>query len=391
MRVDFNIEDEEMRDLRRVGTVPLRISAIVPTIQFLRARGARVVLLSHRGRPLHPSLPSVSPKKETRKPTLRPFTITLTKLLGIPISFFPFNSSFVARADFSVVRKRIAALPPRGVMLLGNLRFFEGEALNDEVFAGALASLGTLYVNDAFAVSHRANASVSAITSFLPSYAGLLLEEELVHLSKIMRAPKKPLVVILGGGKVYDKIEVICSFYKNANQFLIGGGIANTFLAAQGLPVGDSLFDPKADTDILEEDRAKRAPKIVLPEDFVIHDRAIFDIGPRTIARYRACIARAQTIIWNGPMGYIEDPRFETGTKSLVRAILTSRAFTVVGGGETTGVFQEVLKGSRRAGTRIFLSTGGGAMLQYLAGKPLPGLEALKHTSRLTHGNRKNI
>lgn len=378
VRVDFNIEDEELNELRRLKKVPLRIQAIVPTIRFLRERGARVVLLSHRGRPLRPRDPHATPGgKHIAKPTLRPFAHILTKLLGDRVHFFPFDTAFVGNPDFTSLASRIAALPSGSVMLLGNLRFFKGEEDNSKAFGHSLARLGTMYVNDAFAVSHRANASVSAITTYLPSYAGLLLEQELIHLSRAMRAPKKPLVVMLGGGKVHDKIAIIRNFYRTANYFLTGGGIANTFLAAQGLPLGDSLFDATADASILHTDANARVKKIIIPEDFVIHERAILDIGPHTAKRYADYIQKAGTILWNGPMGYIEDSKFERGTKALVRAILESDASAVVGGGETTGVFQQAARG-RTIPPRIFLSTGGGAMLEYLAGARLPGLVALE-------------
>ncbi len=389
VRVDFNIEDEELRELRRMKKIPLRIQAIIPTIQFLRERGARVVLLSHRGRPHQHPDPHATPGKEIKKPTLRPFVAILTALLRERVGFFAFDAAFLKHPNFALLRTTIISPKSPGIFLLGNLRFFKGEERNDNNFARALAGLGTMYVNDAFAVSHRANASVCAITRYVPSYAGMLLEREITNLSRVMRAPKKPLVLILGGGKVHDKIEVIQYFYKKADHFLTGGGIANTLLAAQGLPVGDSLYDSNADTGAFAADLRNRTRKIMIPEDFIIHNRAILDIGPNTALRYCAHIAKAKTIIWNGPMGYIEDTRFAKGTRALIDAIVKSGAFAIIGGGETTGAFQERVRAKRflSRGTQIFLSTGGGAMLEYLAGKKLPGIEALRTRY---HGKKLN-
>ena len=235
-----------------------------------------------------------------------------------------------------------------------------------------MASLGDFYVNDAFGVSHRKAASISAITKFLPSYAGLLLEREIKNLSVALKKPKKPLVIILGGAKISGKLDLIDNFLKKADYFLAGGGIANTFIAAMGLPIGNSLYEKEM---ILFAKKLLKTGKIILPVDFNIRDGKILDIGPKTIKKYADVIKKSGTIIWNGPVGYIEDKQYVKGSKEIMKAILNSRAFSIVGGGETTSLFQNLK--SKTQNPKLFLSTGGGAMLEYLAGEKLPGIEVL--------------
>ena len=355
MRVDLNIAEKEAENSPRV-------LGILATIKFLIKNGAKVVILSHRSRP----------KNFDKKLSLKPFAGILSKLLNRKIKF-------ISNFDFQKIKKEIEKSKLDSVFLLENLRFLAGEEKNDIKLAKQLASLGNIYVNDAFAVSHRANSSVVAITKFLPSYAGLLLEKEIKNLSVAMKNPKKPLIVILGGAKISDKIGLIKNFSasrrtasrRKADYFLIGGGIAHNFLLAQGLPIGDSIFEEKT------VNFAKKILKnnlVILPVDYAVKNNKILDIGPNTIKLYSDIIKKAETIIWNGPMGYFEDKRFAKGSEAIAKAIINNKkAFSVIGGGETAAIFQ-----TANPKSNIFLSTGGGAMLEYLAGKKLPGIEALK-------------
>ncbi len=364
LRVDLNIAEKEARNSPR-------ILGILPTIKFLINNGAKVVILSHRGRP----------NGFDKKLSLKPFAGILSKLLNRKIKF-------ISNFDFQKIKKEIEKSKSNNIFLLENLRFLPGEKKNDLRLAKQLAKLGDIYINDAFAVSHRNVASVSAITKFLPSYAGLLLEKEIKNLSSVMKNSKKPLVIILGGAKISDKIGLIKNFLNRADYFLIGGGIAHNFLLAQGLPIGDSIFEEKT------VDFAKKILKnnlVILPVDYVIDKNRILDIGPNTVKLYSDIIKKSETIIWNGPMGYFEDKRFAKGSEAIAKAILNSKSFVVIGGGETASLFIRTNTDYTRTNTEsglyksmlsphksVFLSTGGGAMLEYLAGKKLPGIEALK-------------
>lgn len=349
LRVDFNIQDGEN----------FRLMATLPTIKFLIDRGVKIVILSHKGRP----------KGKDSKLSLKSEVKVLGKLLNKKINLL---SSF----NFDGIKRAINNSKPGSVFLLENLRFLPGEEKNDRKLARDLANLGDLYVNDAFAVSHRAGASLVGITKFLPSYAGLLLEKEISNLSGVMKNSKKPLVIILGGAKISDKIGLIKNFYNKANCFLVGGGIANTLFALQDLPVGNSLIDKNADLHGLNADFCRLDKKIILPIDVVVNKDRILDIGQKTVKKYSEIIKRAGTIIWNGPVGYFEDKKFARGSEGIARAIIKSRAFSVVGGGETTSLIQN--SKLRIKNPRLFVSTGGGAMLEYLAAKKLPALEVLK-------------
>ena len=370
LRVDFNLTDDDLKKQK----IPLRIKSVLPTIKFLIKKRAKVVILSHRGRPEKVS----SIKYQVSNHTLKPFVKIISKILKNPVHFIDFDkkTNFVKTEDVQKIRASING----SIFILENLRFLPGEDKNDANLAKRLAGLGTFYVNDAFAFSHRKDASMVAITKFLPSYAGLLLEKEIKNLSRIMKNPKKLLVIILGGVKVSDKIGVIKNFLKEVkgqkskiNCFLTGGGVANTFFAAQGLPVGKSLYEKEM---IPAARQLLKSRKIILPVDAVRKDKKILDIGPKTAEKYSQIIKKAGTIIWNGPMGYIEDPKFTKGSKAITEAILKSRAFAIVGGGETTSIISNFQFPISKK--NIFISTGGGAMLEYLAGKKLPGLEALK-------------
>lgn len=360
VRIDLNIAAGDMH--LRKGGVPLRVTAVIPTIQFLLDRGAKVVLLSHRGRP-------TSPVHDARAPefSLRPFAPILSRLLRRPVEM---------RTIKSLRAHALSHAAGKGAVVLAeNLRLHKEEEKNDARFAKRLASIGTQYVNDAFGVSHRKDASVAAITRFLPSYAGLLLEKEMRMLSAVMGCPKHPFVFVVGGAKTSDKIGLIHNFMRKADYFLLGGGIANTCFAAQGLPVGDSMYEPHM---ISAAQSLLLAPTMRLPLDTRVRDRKILDIGERTSTLYGTILGRAKTIVWNGPMGCIEEVRYRRGSIAIARAILRAKAFSVVGGGETTALF-ELAARTGSLPNRIFLSTGGGAMLEYLAGKRLPGIEALRH------------
>ncbi len=352
LRIDLNVE---------LG-MPLdsyRLEAIIPTVQLLLKSNVRVVLMSHRGRP----------KGFDKELSLRPFTKIIAKKIGCPVAFLD-------DSDPGTAKKEIASSEAGNVFLLENLRFLSGEEKNDEELAKQLASLGDFYVNDAFAVSHRADASIAAITKFLPSYAGLLLEKEVKNLNKVMKGSGHPFTVIVGGAKVSDKLGVVRYFWKRADDFLIGGSPANTFLEAEGMDVGDSLVDTDAVPMILPYLNAK---KIHLPEDVKYRSTKILDVGPKTVKAYAEMIKRSKTIVWNGPMGWFERKGFGNGTRGIWKAILgNKKAHIVVGGGETVTSLRTLYPKRCLPGSNIFLSTGGGAMLDYLSGKKLPGIEALK-------------
>ncbi len=249
-----------------------------------------------------------------------------------------------------------------------------GEEAGDKTFAKKLSKLGGVYVNDAFAVSHRADASIGAITKFLPSYAGLLMEKEIQNLDRVMKRYQHPFTLIVGGAKVSDKVGVLTYFWDKADHILLGGGPANTLFVAEGWPVGDSVYDKERVTFMK---RFVGLGKIVTPVDTKVRGWMILDIGSRTLGIWGDHIKKSRTIVWNGPIGLFEKRGFETGTISMWRAVLANRrAVTVIGGGETTASLK-LLKGVP-VPPNIFLSTGGGAMLDYLSGKKLPGIQALK-------------
>jgi 3-phosphoglycerate kinase len=341
LRVDFNVESPEDA---------FRLEAALPTIKFLRQRKARVIILSHRGRPKGPD---------------SPFSLKII----LPFLRENLKESVIFLSELT------EKLPKGEIFLMENLRFYEGEEKNELSFAKKLAALApkpAFYVNDAFAVSHRKNASVVQLPRLLPAYAGLLMEREIKTLKRVMKKPVPPLVLILGGAKISDKIGVIKNFLKKAKYILIGGATANTFLAAKKISIGDSLVEP----DMTEVARKLLNEKnIVLPIDWVMFQNRILDIGERTAVFFRKFISEAATIIWNGPMGFFENKQFLRGSEAVAKAAADSGAFSVAGGGETT---QLIL----RLGLKDkfgFLSTGGGAMLEFLSGKKLPGIGALQY------------
>lgn len=342
LRLDFNTEDD------------WRMKASLPTLQLLLKHARAIVILSHKGRPLG----------FQRDLGLKKCADQLEALIKKPVTFFP---SF----NFLEIKEEIEKGKPKPVYMLENLRFMPGEAKNDAKFAENLSLLGDYYVNDAFAVSHRANASIAAITNFLPSYAGLELQSEITNLGKVIKQAKRPLVMIFGGAKIEDKLNVIRFFKKKAYAFLIGGALANTLLYLKGVPMGKSIYEKEVGSNV----RLLLGYKnIFLPLDYRTDDTAILDIGVETQQLFEDKIRKAKTIVWNGPLGLIEREAFARGTKIIAKAVAENkRAFSVVGGGETV----MALKKYNLAGEFSFISTGGGAMLDFLAGKKLPGIEAL--------------
>jgi len=383
-----------------------RIRAALDTIKFLQKKRAAVILAGHLGRPAGEVVSGLS---------LEPVKTHLEKLLKQKIKFIK-NFTLPASTE------EIKSLKLGQVVLLENLRFWIGEEKNDKKFARSLADLADIYVNEAFAVSHREAASVAAIKKFLPSYAGLNLDEEVNQINKIIAKPNRPLVTIVGGAKIETKLPVIQKFLAKADYLLVGGAIANNFFKVLGYEVGESLVDNEYLIEaqkILERSNAgllgdkfkpqvfnvenvdeiplpeikKLKHTIVLPVDVKVKNKKnkkisvktlgevsesdqILDIGLRTSQIYARIIKGARSIVWNGPMGYFEESDFAQGTFKLAEHVLSSRASSVIGGGETGEAIHVLLKNKRQP-KRVFVSTGGGAMLEFLGGKDLPGLEGL--------------
>ncbi|PYI75111.1 MAG: phosphoglycerate kinase [Verrucomicrobia bacterium] len=382
VRVDFNVPTETRGGKVRV-TDDTRIRESLATINYLREHGAKTILMSHFGRPKG---------KPVEKYSLRPIGEYLYSLIHHPVIF--------SHDTIGDVPKKIVDHMENGdVALLENLRFQPGEEANDPNFATALAELGDLYVNDAFGAAHRAHASTVGITKFVEKSAmGFLMEKELKHLKEGLEKPSKPFVVILGGAKVSDKIGVLKALMDKANTILIGGAMANTFLKAQGIPIGASRVESDK-VDLAREllDLAKhREVKFLVPIDVVETDEIragadvrntsrlspqhgisdgwqAVDIGAATVALYQEEIAKAETILWNGPMGVFEIPEFGEGTIAIAEAMAQSGATTIIGGGDSV----TAVKQAGLADKMTFLSTGGGASLELLEGKELPGVAAL--------------
>jgi phosphoglycerate kinase len=346
LRLDFNTKDD------------WRMRAVLPTIKLLLKTSGRIVIISHRGRP----------DGFDKRLSLRSDAAKLSKLLGGK------KVTFIDHFHFADIKVQVAAAPRGSIFLLDNLRFLPGEETNDSKLAKQLASLADFYVNDAFAVSHRANASVVAVTKFLPSYAGIEMENEIKSLSKAILKPQHPVVLILGGTKASDKLGVIAYFKNKADWFLLGGGSANTILWLKGMDVKKSVKDSDSkELSVLKKIAGYK--NVILPEDFVWGDSAILDVGPKTVSAFNKKIAAARTIIWSGPLGLIEKKKYAKASIAIARAIGRNRkAFSVSGGGETV-MFLKHYKLDKKFS---FISTGGGAMVDFLAGKKLPGIEALK-------------
>jgi len=361
----------------------LRITSSVPTLQQLLDRGAALVVCSHLGRPSGPGDPTTS---------LRPVAERLSELLGRPVPL----ASDVAGDD---ARARAAALRPGEVLLLENLRWEAGETAGDPELASRLAGLADVYVDDAFGAAHRAHASISGVPAILPGAAGLLLERELEVLGALRDAPARPYVAVLGGAKVSDKLVVLERLLERVDVLAVGGAMASTFLLAEGLPVGISrVEEDRAETvGLLVAAARARGVQVLLPDDLVVvaefdrdapsdvvdtvempADRMSLDIGPRTAERIAQAVSTAGAVFWNGPMGVSEWPAFATGTRVVAEAMASSPAFTVVGGGDSAAAI-------RRMGLDDqvdHVSTGGGAALELLEGRALPGVEALRTTPR---------
>jgi len=371
VRVDFNVP---MKD--GVITDDTRITAAIPTIAYLIDKGAAVVLCSHLGRPKGGPDPKYS---------LEPVAKHLGKLLGKKVAF---AQDCVGAAAESAAK----ALKPGHVLVLENTRFHPEEEANDLSFAKSMASLADIYVNDAFGTAHRAHASTEGVTHCLPGVGGFLMEKEIQYLGQAIAAPKKPFVAILGGAKVSDKIGVIKNLLKKADEILIGGGMANTFFKAQGLELADSLVEPDA-VETAKELLKKAGKKIHLPVDVVLGDKfeagakvkkmalgpvpagwRILDIGSETIKLYGDIIAKAGTVVWNGPMGVFEFPDFAKGTYAIAKAVAKSKAVSIIGGGDSVAAIQQ----SGLANKITHISTGGGASLEMLEGLDLPGVAALQ-------------
>jgi phosphoglycerate kinase len=357
-----------------------RVDAAVPTIQNLSGRGARVIVMSHLGRP---------DGKVVDTLRMAPVAAALSKALGKPVKT-------ATDCVGPQVQGAVDALADGDVLLLENLRFHPQEEANDPEFARQLASLGDLYVDDAFATAHRAHASNVGITQFLPSYMGPLLERELDVLDEVLERPRRPFVVVLGGAKVADKIAVIERLLQIADAILIGGGMGNTMLAVEGFDVGKSLRDADLGPakKIGEEIDAKATRvEVLLPVDAVVAkelnpdapsrfadvdeiapDEMILDIGPTTAEQFTGVIEDAKTILWNGPMGVFEMDAFAAGTEAVGDAIAESGAMSVIGGGDTAAAAHKLGFADKMS----YISTGGGATLEYLEGKELPGVAALR-------------
>jgi phosphoglycerate kinase len=382
VRVDFNVPTEELNGKIRI-TDDTRIRESLPTIGLLRERGAKVILLAHFGRPKGQPNPKYS---------LKPIADYLAQIVPPPVRFSP---DIIGPAAEEAAKE----LPEGGVLLLENVRFYKEEEANADSFAQSLARLGDVYVNDAFGAAHRAHASTAGIAKYLPQAAmGLLMERELKYLQEELANPARPFLVILGGSKVSDKIDVIKALIERADVFLIGGAMAHTFFRAKGIPTGASQVE--ADKAPLAEEllalAEKKGIKFLIPVDVVeaeefkaganCRNRPVLsptqgitegwqavDIGRETIGLYKSEIAQAKTIVWNGPVGVFEVPDFATGTREIAVALAESGAKTIIGGGDSvTAVKQFGL-----ADKMTFISTGGGASLELLEGKELPGVAAL--------------
>jgi len=375
IRVDYNVPIKNGRVLE-----DLKIRRSLATIRYLYLRGGKVVLVSHLGRPKG---------KRSSKYSLAPVAKTLFRLLGKRVIF---NTKPVGSRRFV---KEIEKMKNGQVMLLENIRFYPEEEKNSADFSLALAEDFDFFINDAFAASHRAHASVVGVAKYLPAYAGLNLLEEVKNLSKILQHPKKPMLLIIGGAKISTKIKVIKNLLPRAQNVLLGGGLVSNLLAAGGYEVGSSLADSES-VRVAKGLLRHANKKIVMPEDLVIGDannqkklrvvrlalsdkkicvkgEAIYDIGPLTVDKYRLLLKSAKTIVWNGPLGLIEVPVFSRATIDIAEAIAKSSADTYTGGGETIQIINKL--GLMKRFT--YVSTGGGAMLEFLEGKPLPGLKIL--------------
>ncbi len=376
VRCDFNVPMKE-----GVITDDIRIVSALPTVKYLMEQGAKVILMSHMGRP---------DGEPNMKYTLKPVAERLSQLLGQEVLFI---SSPVVVDD--QVRAAAASLQEGQLMLLENVRFRKEETKNGADFAKELASLADIFVNDAFGTAHRAHSSTAGVADYLPAVSGFLIEKEVEFLGNAVENPKRPFLAIMGGAKVGDKIPVIENLLKKVDTLIIGGGMSYTFFKAEGLEIGTSILDE--DSLELAGELVKKAEaagvKLLLPVDVICADAFAndaktlvadkdkmpadmmgLDIGPKTVELYRKAIAEAETIVWNGPMGVFEMENFAGGTRAVAEALAESKAVTVIGGGDSAAAVEQF--GLAEKMTHI--STGGGASLEFLEGKVLPGIAVLE-------------
>jgi phosphoglycerate kinase len=377
VRADLNVpvKDGKVSDATR-------LERVLPGLAELANRGARVIVISHFGRPQDGRDPRLS---------LAPVANKLGELLGRPVAFA--EDCVGAPAE-----RTVAALAPGGIAVLENLRFHRGEEKNDPAFAQRLAALGDVFVNDAFSAAHRAHASTAALAGLLPCYAGPLLLEEIKALDSVLENPQRPTAAVIGGAKVSSKIPVLKNLADKVDTLIVGGGMANTFLLAQGCKIGASLAEPDLTQTALEiiEAAKERHAQVLLPDDVVVAERLatgipvrtlpalaipadqmILDVGPKTVARYTSAIERAKTLLWNGPLGAFEVEPFARGTIALAEAVAkltkAGRLLSVAGGGDTVAA----LNAAAVSEDFSYVSTAGGAFLEWLEGRELPGIAAL--------------
>jgi 3-phosphoglycerate kinase len=375
LRVDFNVRVGSRGEIGKDDDD--RIRASIPTIRHLVDHGARVIIVSHLGRP----------KAKERSLSLLPAAKLLEEHVHVPIRFVAESLD-----DGDAVEKHLVSLKDGDIAMLENIRFYKGEEKNSVFLARRLASFADLFVDDAFSVAHRAHASNVGVTALLPSYAGFLMQQEVTQLGKVLARPKKPFIVLVGGVKIETKLPVIRNLLPLADAILVGGGMANNFFKAKGKRIGASIYSRKdvalakslmsnrkikLPIDVLVADAIEEGAKVrvTTPDDIRAKDRVV-DIGPETMRAYAKLLKSAKTIVWNGPMGVHEIRRFANGSLILARVIAarsSGRAFGVVGGGDTLPVIAKTGMGE----FIDHISTGGGAMLDFLGGKPMPGIEPL--------------